>query len=245
MTWRDQVTRFFYDTLPSSYQLPVMMDSFKLAVSVFRCQRGEESGSEVLGFYYPELGIHTPGRPSNPTDYFSTSLFWPSEYWWKFDEVSSQVIHQILIACQMDPSTTTVDELNDLNPQVVCETCSPTIFDVECLMTWKRALLHWNQTHKHAEASTSTWRLFLPVAPYPLITRLHDWEKTLETMSIWRCRLCPWYKEQQSQNMQDILWHVSFWHDIPNPDKKQVLRDPSGLLDDLEPLAIESFLKFY
>jgi hypothetical protein len=134
-TRRDEVSKFFYDALPLSHRLADPMSSLTLAASVFRSRK-----SQVFGLHYPELGLHTRGRPSAEDDFYDHPSPWPSEKWWTFDAFGSQLIRQILIACQLDPATTTISDLKALDPRIVCKTCSPPGSDYGPTMTWRRAV---------------------------------------------------------------------------------------------------------
>jgi len=189
-TRQDEVSKFFHDALPLSHRLAGPMSSLKLATSVFRSRR-----SWVFGLHYPDLGFYDLGRPSAEDDFYDHPSPWPSEEWWEFDAFGSQLIHQILIACRLDPATTTISDLETLDPRVVCKTCSPPESDYGPTMTWRRALLHWDRSHKQTPSSQAIWRV------------LNPWEKSvfLEDLGIdalesqpmpntaWLCGLCPWY----------------------------------------------------
>jgi hypothetical protein len=134
-TRQDEVSKFFHDALPLSHRLADPMSSLKLATSVFRSRR-----SWVFGLHYPDLGFYTLGRPSAEDDFYDHPSPWPSEEWWEFDAFGSQLIRHILIACRLDPATTTITDLEALDPRVVCKTCSPPESDHGPTMTWRRAV---------------------------------------------------------------------------------------------------------
>lgn len=70
------------------------------------------------GHYFPSLGFHWNGRP-----YLAQE--WPSCDWFKFDEKGSAIVRDVVQACGMDPEYTTVRDMDEMDPRVVCLACAP------------------------------------------------------------------------------------------------------------------------
>lgn len=145
--WRVETTAVFATYLPPiacTYQDPVTR--LNLATSVFRCVKDLTIGhffSRLLD-YFPDMSAYIGIKPHEDQYPFKhiPEYQWP-DGWFEFDVMTSAVISRILGACGMDSASTTLEELEKLDPRIVCLTCAEktkpgSIYGPT--MTWKRAV---------------------------------------------------------------------------------------------------------
>lgn len=145
--WRAEMTTTFIsylpdDLIPEAGEDLTGSQILDLAVSVFRCTK-----DHTVGHFFPRLLDYFPVRTKAEATVQATphqqELDWPHKDWYTFDSITSSVVRQILIACGANPSNTTREQLDEMDPRVVCMTCAaakspPSIYGPT--MSWKRAV---------------------------------------------------------------------------------------------------------
>ena len=92
-------------------------------------------------YEYP-LGHLDPWKPRVEQEDAAWPEHTPAGGVYVFDGATSDVVHNIVLACALDPTTTTVSQLDELDPRVVCLQCAPRGQLYGWTMKWKRAVSH-------------------------------------------------------------------------------------------------------
>ncbi|KAK7440968.1 hypothetical protein VKT23_016745 [Stygiomarasmius scandens] len=137
------------------------IENLELASAVFVCKI--KKCRKLL--WYPTLFNHEcicsrPYEPPNPPLYFDPYKTFDISPWNKSSSPSSvpsllfyysrgsKTIRGLIEACGSSPNTTTLKQLNDLNPVIDCKTCKWTSIKD---LTWKQALAHAGTHHSQTD----------------------------------------------------------------------------------------------
>lgn len=90
--------------------------ALQLAVALFKIPVSTREQYYLHGIPFEETYRHGP------------RILWEHQPWkleesWVFDSTSSDIFEKIIRACGLDPTTCTHDELEEVDPYVVCPTC--------------------------------------------------------------------------------------------------------------------------
>lgn len=143
--WRIETTFTFSKLLPMSTN-PTQEASSRLdlATSVFQCIK-----DSTIGHFYPRLLSYFHSVPNHPgvalvnREQYNHAAGWPANGWFEFDKATSNVIRQILLACDANPETSTFEHLEALDPRLVCLVCAEKTGSESAgglTMSWKRAV---------------------------------------------------------------------------------------------------------
>jgi hypothetical protein len=143
---REIMDKLYLMDLPYAREYSEQCQQMRLAVSVFICQKGlchndlEESWKPHQYRYYPEYMHHRCNRirrvnwsdpeaddpPLSLGDGYQANVVrqqWTCEHL-EYDEKASRVVRKILQDCGWDWKTMTVEELDRLDPRLVCLKCT-------------------------------------------------------------------------------------------------------------------------
>lgn len=149
-TWTNGLERFFLSLLPALSVSPAPASRLSLATSVFRCLNDQS-----VGHHYPTLRWYGDERLRwyrIPYRAHGDDVpLWPDEAWWVFDPRTSDVIQQIILACDADPDSMTLSELDELDPHVACLLCAESTMVKGSfhppIKTWRTAVCAFSYYH--------------------------------------------------------------------------------------------------
>ncbi|KDQ18185.1 hypothetical protein BOTBODRAFT_42588 [Botryobasidium botryosum FD-172 SS1] len=219
--WRSSLETSFTALLPEPDRTK---DHLQLATTIF-----SSSGPQDVNFY-PTVLLHrhiTGKRIMKPSSTSEMPEVEESFQWkvpkksFKFNEQASNIAKNVIMACGMDPATTTPADLDELDARFVCMMC--TKFSKSLLaMTWRKSL--------HHKSACMVWRVATDEEDEKIRELESKQAKTLKSVKTWSCNHCrPQSHYHYLFDKTKAVEHVKNLHRVKKPKEElDYICDPNG-----------------
>ncbi|KAF8529890.1 hypothetical protein JB92DRAFT_626746 [Gautieria morchelliformis] len=197
--WESVQEQQFLSLLPAVRRdSQCIVSPLKLAVNVLKC------GHCSTFVMCSDALTHARNSPSC----LETLAFWESV---------SDIIRNIIVTLGLDPHTTTEDELDHLDPRILCLECAPTLSknDKPCrlAMSWRCCIDHFRLGH--LDIPTSRWQ----VLDHEQTRQIKVAEGVSEDHKLraWYCKICVNLTAKDLSTYAKTVGHVRIIHQKDQP----------------------------